>query len=75
MGLIRLIVVACLVLGAWVATAHGQDLVGPPMVTPAPDALGPTVARELGRALEGHDGGPVYRSEPGDTLLEVTREA
>ena len=37
---------------------HAQDLVGPPVMPAAPESTGPALARELGRALEGQDGGP-----------------
>ncbi|MEQ8843773.1 MAG: flagellar type III secretion system pore protein FliP [Phycisphaerales bacterium] len=58
MGVMRWCVFAFVAL-CWVAgAAMAQDLVGPPVVAPTPETLGPSVARELGAALEGQGGGP-----------------
>lgn len=51
--LLMLLLVAVLACGA-----HAQDIIGPPLAPPASQLDGPALARELGRALDGADGGP-----------------
>ena len=54
----RWLLAAVVVMGVLACGAHGQDMVGPPLMPTVAQPDGPALARELGRALDGSNGGP-----------------
>ena len=54
----RVVATFVLVIGLLACSVQALEIMGPPMVAPTAEATAPASARELGRALEGQDGGP-----------------